>query len=195
MAKPGPRRDDIKRASGAHGTKGPTTRAPLELHAAAAGGVGNRSPISHYPVKEPVVLSAKLDPLDLPEPPSDMPEEGVDLWKEVLPWLVQVNVIQTIDLPAFTQMCRVFAQAEVARRVLDEQGFFALGSGGQLAEHPAMKVLQTAQMMFLRHASEFGMTTMARTRLGLMDVQRRSIQQDMDWTLGPSTRAVGGDET
>jgi P27 family predicted phage terminase small subunit len=137
---------------------------------------------------EPVVLSAKLDPLNLPEPPDDMPEEGVELWEDVLPWLVQVNVIQTIDLPSFTQMCRVFATAERARKVVDEQGYFALGSGGQISEHPAMKVLQTSQMMFLRHAGEFGMTTMARTRLGLMDVQRRSIQQDMDWTLGPSTR-------
>jgi P27 family predicted phage terminase small subunit len=138
------------------------------------------------------VLSAKLDPTDLPEPPDDLPTEGVELWNDVLPWLVQVNVIQMIDLPTFTQMCRVYAQAERARKVLDEQGFFALGSGGQLAEHPAMRILQTAQMMFLRHAGEFGMTTMARTRLGLMDVQRRSIQHDMDWTLGPSTRAAEG---
>lgn len=167
--------------------------APLELHAAAAGGIGKRSPISHYPVAEPVLLSAKLDATNLPDPPADMPDEGVSLWHEVLPWLVQVNVIQTIDLAVFAQMCRVYAQAEAARKVLDEQGYFALGAGGQLSEHPAMKILQTAQMMFLRHAGEFGMTTMARTRLGLMDVQRRSIQQDMEWTLGPSTRRTEGD--
>lgn len=119
-----------------------------------------------------------------------MPEEGVELWQRTMPWLVQVNVLQTIDLPAFEQMCRVYAQAERARKVLDENGYFALGAGGQIVEHPSMKILQTAQMMFLRHASEFGMTTMARTRLGLMDVQRKSIQQDLDWTLGPSTRAA-----
>lgn len=128
----------------------------------------------------------------MPGPPDDMPEPGCQLWRDVLPWLVQVNVVQLIDLTMFTQMCRIYAQAEAARKVLDEQGFFSLGSSGQLAEHPAMKTLQVAQMMFLRHASEFGMTTMARTRLGLMDVQRKSIQQDMDWTLGPSTRAADG---
>jgi P27 family predicted phage terminase small subunit len=136
------------------------------------------------------MLSARLDALDLPQPPEDMPEEGVQLWEDVLPWLVQVNVIQAIDMAAFTQMCRIYSQAEKARKVLDEQGYFALGSGGQLSEHPAVKILQTAQMMFLRHAGEFGMTTMARTRLGLMDVQRRSIAQDMEWTLGPSTRSA-----
>ena len=148
------------------------------------------STINHRPLVEPVVLSAKLDRHNLPEPPEDMPDEGKELWWEVLPWLVEVNVIQTIDMPSFIQMCRVYAQAERARKVLDEQGYFALGSGGQLSEHPAIKILQTAQMMFLRHAGEFGMTTMARTRLGLMDVQRKSIQQDMEWTLGPSTRAA-----
>jgi P27 family predicted phage terminase small subunit len=162
------------------------------VHALAAGGVGKKSPISHYPAAEPVVLSAKLDASNLPEPPADMPDEGVELWEQTLPWLVQVNVIQTIDLPVFAQMCRLYAQVCAAQKVIDEQGMFALGSGGQIVEHPAMKGLQVAQMMFLRHAGEFGMTTMARTRLGLMDVQRRSIQQDMDWTLGPSTRDVEG---
>lgn len=178
-------RSDILRSSS--GTRGPVG-APAEIHALAAGGVGKKSPISHYPAAEPVVLAAKLDLLNLPQPPDDMPEEGCELWRDVLPWLVEVNVVQAIDLPAFCQMCRVYAQAETMRKVLDEQGSFSLGGGGHLTEHPAVKVLQTAQMMFLRHAGEFGMTTMARTRLGLMDVQRRSIQQDMDWTLGPSTR-------
>ena len=165
---------DIKRFgpnTGAHKSK------PLELHAAEG-----------RPVAEPVMLSARFDPLELPLPPADMPEEGKQLWQEVLPWLVQVNVIQTIDLPIFHQMCRVYATVLRNQKVLDEQGYFALGSGGQITDHPAVKVLQTAQMMFLRFAAEFGMTTMARTRLGLMDTQRRSIQQDMDWTLGPSTR-------
>lgn len=157
--------------------------------------MGKRSPISHQPVIEPLVLSAKLDAANLPEPPADMPEAGVELWNDTLPWLVQVNVIQSIDLPTFTQMCRVYAQADALQKVLDAQGSFSLGHGGQLAEHPAVKGLQTAQMMFLRHASEFGMTTMARTRLGLMDVQRKSIQQDMDWTLGPSTRRGDAEAT
>jgi len=140
---------------------------------------------------EPVVLSGKLDVLEMPEPPEDMPEEGKALWGRTLPWLVQVNVIQAIDLPVFESMCRAYAQGERLRKVIDEQGYFTLGAAGQIVEHPAVKAMQMAQMVFLRHAGEFGMTTMARTRLGLMDVQRRSIQQDMDWTLGPSTRAVG----
>lgn len=183
------KRADIKRAgSGQRGGPG----APLELHALAKTEAG-RSVISQRPVADPIVLSAKLDPTNLPEPPDDMPEEGVGLWHDVMPWLVQMNVLQALDLPSFTQMCRVFAQAEVARRVLDEQGFFTLGSGGQMVEHPAMKILQTSQMMFLRHAGEFGMTTMARTRLGLLEASRKSIQQDLDWTLGPSTRRTEAD--
>jgi len=48
--------------------------------------------------------------------------------------------------------------------------------------------MQAAHDRYLRFAQDFGLTTMARTRLGLMDVQKKSIQQDMDWTLGPSTR-------
>jgi P27 family predicted phage terminase small subunit len=172
---------DVMRNSS--GTRGPVGK-PLELLAQTETRPGR--------IHDPVVLSAKLDPLHLPEPPEDMPEEGVTLWKRAIPWLVQVNVIQEIDLTAFEQMCRIYATAESARKVLDEQGYFALGSGGQITEHPAVKVWQTSQMMFLRHAGEFGMTTMARTRLGLMDVQRKSIQQDLDWTLGPSTRAAEG---
>lgn len=153
---------------------------PLELRALSMGKA----------VVEPVTLSAKLDPLDVPEPPDDMPEDGKTLWRDTLPWLVQVNVVQSIDLAAFTQMCRIWAQAEKARKVLDKQGYFSKGARGQIVEHPAMKIWQSAQMIFLRHANEFGMTTMSRTRLGLMDSQRRSLQNDVDWTLSPSTRAA-----
>lgn len=162
--------------------------APLELHAKAAAG-GNTSPIAARPLREPLVYSRRFS--TPPEPPENLPEAGKELWRSAVPWLVEVNVLQEIDLPAFTGMCVTYAQAQLARKVLDEQGYFSLGMSGQLVEHPAVRTWQVSEMLFLRHAAEFGLTTMARTRLGLMDSQRRSIERDIDWEVGPSTREAG----
>jgi P27 family predicted phage terminase small subunit len=103
-----------------------------------------------------------------------------------------MNAVQLIDLPAIKAMCIAWEQAEKSRRVIDTQGYFTLGSMGQMIEHPALKAYNSASTLFLRYAQEFGLTTVARTRLGLLDVQRKSIQAEMDWTLGPSTRRTDG---
>lgn len=155
---------------------------------ALEGGTGGNGVISHRAVPPVITLAPKLDATHIPEPPDDIPEEGKQLWRDVVPFLAEVNVVQEIDLPAVKAMCVAYAQMERARRVLDEQGYFALGSTGQMTEHPAKRIHDTSSALWLRYAQEFGLTTMARTRLGLLDVQRKSIQQEMDWTLGPSTR-------
>jgi P27 family predicted phage terminase small subunit len=154
---------------------------------------GHVSAVSHRHVPAVISLAPKIEKNRAPKPPPDLPKEGKELWDEVIPWLTEVNAVQLIDLPAVKAMCVAWAQAERLRKVLDEQGYFTLGSMGQQIVHPAFGAYQNASRLFLSHAQEFGMTTVARTRLGLMDVQRKSIAQEMDWTLGPSTRNTVGE--
>lgn len=153
---------------------------------AIEGGSPRKGTVSHRPIPPVVEFSPKIT--RVPDPPEELAEEGRALWRQVVPWLVEVNAVQQVDLPAIFAMCVSWQTAERARKVLDEQGWFILGSVGQMTAHPAVAIMQGAHDRFLRFAQDFGLTTTARTRLGLMDVQKKSIQQDMDWTLGPSTR-------
>jgi P27 family predicted phage terminase small subunit len=166
---------------GARRPPGPPPK-PLETRA-----LEGRS-VSHMNHPKPVKLAPAVEAIDMREPPDDLPAEGKELWRTVMPWLVQANVVQLVDLPSVKTMCAHYAQMERARRVLDEDGYFVLGSMGQMTEHPSMRIFNNASDKFLRYAQEFGLTTIARTRMGLMEVQRASIAQEMNWTIGPGSR-------
>lgn len=154
------------------------------------GGSPGKGSISKRQKPDVVTLAPRVEEHTIPDPPEDIPREGQELWQQVVPWLVAQNAIQVIDLPAVKSMCIHYAQMEKLRRVLDEDGYFVLGSSGQMTEHPGIRQFNNSSNMFLRYAQEFGLTTIARTRLGLMDVQRKSIASEMEWTLGPATRRI-----
>lgn len=158
------------------------------------GGSQGNGAISHRPSPRPVVLAPRITQYDRPEPPTDLPPEGRELWDISVEALIDLNAAQMIDVPALRMMCRAYARAERSAQVLDKQGYFARGSTGQIVEHPAVRVYEKASNEFLRYATEFGITTLARTRLGLLDVTRRSLSEDLDVrTLGRNPRRTNRD--
>lgn len=60
----------------------------------------------------------------------------------------------------------------------------ALGSTGQLTEHPAVAIERAAAAVVLRLATEFAMTPTARARLGLAVLEGRSLQKELEEDLG-----------
>jgi P27 family predicted phage terminase small subunit len=77
-----------------------------------------------------------------------------------------------------------------AEAVLDRYGFFALGSTGQVVAHPAVRVLNEASAMFLRYATEFGLTPSSRVKLGLNEAARRTLAMELEEKLGKNPRAA-----
>jgi phage terminase small subunit len=63
-------------------------------------------------------------------------------------------------------------------------GLVALGSTGQIVEHPLVGIQRAAATLFLRFAQEFGATTLARTRISLGKSMGRKIDSDLDRELG-----------
>lgn len=63
-------------------------------------------------------------------------------------------------------------------------GLVALGSTGQLVEHPLAGTQRAAAALFLRFASEFGATTLARTRISLGKAATRRLDRDVEAALG-----------
>jgi phage terminase small subunit len=64
----------------------------------------------------------------------------------------------------------------------------ALGSTGQLTEHPAVDIERAAASVALRYATEFASTPTARARLGLAVLEGRSLQKELDEDLGPEAK-------
>jgi P27 family predicted phage terminase small subunit len=103
-----------------------------------------------------------------PEKPKNLPPAGSALWDEIVAVLHTARVADAIDAPALTALCVQWARAEQARAALRKDGIFALGSTGQLTEHPALGIERAAHGMFLRFAEQYGLTAAARSRIALV---------------------------
>lgn len=149
------------------------------------GGTPGSGAVSKRALPKPIVLAPRITANDRPERPTDLPPEALQVWDESIEFLIERNIAQHLDIAALRLMVMHYAMAEQAYNVLSKQGFFTFGSTGQMSEHPAVRIFERASQRFMSYASEFGLTTLARTRMGLLDVARRSMETDLH------TRALG----
>lgn len=141
------------------------------------------------PLPEPVRVDGRT--VSPPEPPDHLPEDARAAWDRIVPALCNIGLLDGIDAFALEAMCVQWARAQQAGRVVAEQGHITLGSTGQLVEHPALGIERQAQQMFLRFAEHYALTPVARTRLGLAELQRRSLADEMARALGDVDVEVG----
>lgn len=139
------------------------------------------------PLPEPVLIGGRPELADLAVPPSTLPEDAQEFWEETVAMLVEVGMIDRVDVPVLEQLAVQYARIRGAQRVIAEFGYFAKGSTGQVVEHPALKIEREATGMFLRIAEHYGLTPVARTRLGLAELHRRSLESEMQSALGEPT--------
>lgn len=118
------------------------------------GNPGNRK------LPAPIVVDAQA-----PIKPSHLGAAGAQLWDEVVVALAAAGIVQRVDTAALTALCAQWDLAEKARQVLAVEGHYALGSTGQVVEHPAIAILTRSHGMFLKFATEFGITSAARARI------------------------------
>lgn len=100
-----------------------------------------------------------------PLKPSHLGAAGAQLWDDVVVALAAAGIVQRVDTAALTALCAQWDLAEKARQVLAVEGHYALGSTGQIVEHPAIAILNRAHGMFLKFATEFALTSAARARI------------------------------
>ncbi len=118
------------------------------------------------------------------EPPAGLDEDASAFWAKAVPVLAEVGLLDVVDEGALEMLCTQYARAVQARRIIEDQGLLARGSTGQLVEHPAIATERNAAQAFLRFAEQYALTPVARTRLGLAELQRKSLAQEMEETLG-----------
>lgn len=134
-----------------------------------------------HPMPEPLHVGGRL--IGELEPPEDLPEDGRKVWEQIVPRLAEVGIVDKVDTFALEAMCTQWARAKQASRIIADQGHVTLGSTGQLVEHPALQTERTAYQQFLRFAEHFALTPVARTRLGLAELERSSLAREMAGAL------------
>lgn len=138
---------------------------------------------SKRPLPETVLVGGRPDVHELAEPPAHLPDDAKEWWNESVTRLVEVGIVDRVDLPILEQMAIQYARMRQAQRVLAVDGHFVRGSVGQLRPHPSLKIEQDATQLFFKMAEHYGLTPVARTRLGLAELHRRSLQQEMGASL------------
>jgi P27 family predicted phage terminase small subunit len=153
--------------------------------------------VSKRPLPEPMLVAGRPDH-ELDNPPDDLPADGREFWTLTVRRLVDVGMLDLVDETALRMLATQYARWRQAGRVIAEVGHFARGSIGQIREHPAVKIEREAHNLYLKTAEHFGLTPMARTRLGLAELHRRSLHAEMDRALdaGPVVdgEVVDGDD-
>lgn len=140
--------------------------------------------IEKTPLPEPLLVSGRPRMDELREPPDYLPEEAKDFWRDSVTQLINVGIVDRVDVPVLEQLAVQYARIRQAQRVLAEQGHYVRGSVGQLRPHPALKIEQDATSLFLKMAEHYALTPVARTRLGLAELHRRSLAEELGQGLG-----------
>jgi P27 family predicted phage terminase small subunit len=138
--------------------------------------------ISHRSTPEPMLVAGR-PAHEFDEPPDDLPSDGREFWRSTVSRLIDVGMLDLVDEVALRMLATQYARWCQAGRVVALDGHLARGSVGQLREHPEVKIEREAHGLYLKTAEQFGLTPMARTRLGLAELHRRSLHNEMERAL------------
>lgn len=107
------------------------------------------------------------------------------LWREIVPRLVEVGVVDRVDRTALEGLCTLYARACQAGRAVAFEGHFARGSKGQIRDHPGGADRTATPGRFHRMSKSFTLTPVARARLGLAQLGfRRSLDAEFEREVG-----------
>jgi P27 family predicted phage terminase small subunit len=137
-----------------------------------------------HAVPQPVLVSGRPQLHELDEPPEHLPPEAQEFWRTSVTRLIEVGIIDRVDVPVLEQLAVQYARIRQAQRVLAQDGHYSRGAAGQLKRHPAMDIESNATAMFLKIAEHYALTPIARTRLGLAELHRRSLASELNDGLG-----------
>lgn len=132
---------------------------------------------------------------ELDEPPEGLPADGKAMWREIVPTLAAVGLIDRVDRWALEELCLAHARRTQFSRIIKSEGLFSAGSHAQLRQHPAVAGERAAAEAFARMASQFGLDPTGRVRLGVAKLHRKSLSAELDDVLGSVKLTLAVDAT
>jgi P27 family predicted phage terminase small subunit len=143
------------------------------------------------PLPEVVLVGGRPVGEELQTPPDMLPIEAKHFWRSTVSRLIEVGMLDVVDEPSLILLATQYARILQAGAVVAAEGFIVEGSQGQPREHPALKTEREATRLFHVLAGQFGLTPVARTRMGLAELHRRSLESEVSNALGePDLRPV-----
>ena len=139
----------------------------------------------HRPLPEVILISGRPALGELDEPPAHLSKDARDFWSTTVARLIESGIVDRVDIPALEQLATQYARIRQAQRVIASDGHYIRGSVGQLRESPALKIEREATILFLRLAENFGLTPVARARLGLAEMSRRTLAAELAASFEP----------
>lgn len=140
------------------------------------------------PGKRPVPARVAIggDPPEaIEEPPRHLDGDAQFWWREAVPVLRRVGIVDVVDRPSLEMCACAYSRFRSANRLLRKQGIYVRDAKtGEIREHPALRTEREAMVAYQRIAEQYGLTPVARTRLGLAELQRLSLAQELDQSLG-----------
>jgi P27 family predicted phage terminase small subunit len=145
--------------------------------------VAEGNPRKHA-IPQPLLVAGRPRANELDEPPDHLPPEAKEFWAVSVARLVEVGIIDRVDVPVLEQLAVQYARIRQAQRVIAQDGHYSRGAAGQLKRHPAIDIEANATAMFMKIAEHYALTPIARTRLGLAELHRRSLATELEEGLG-----------
>lgn len=110
------------------------------------------------------------------EPPPDLPKSMRPTWDRMVELVVPLGS-RPVDVFALEALVRQYHRMRSTGALVDEYGVVHRTEGGAISASPFLRAERDAAAMFLRLAEQFGLTVASRMRLGLMQLQGKTMAQ------------------
>jgi P27 family predicted phage terminase small subunit len=112
--------------------------------------------------------------IEVPEAPEFLPRYARDEWHRVAPELYRLGLLTLVDVTALAAYCDAYgrwrtaseALAKMAERDATCRALLVKNADGNARQNPLVKIAARAAADMLRFAGEFGLTPVARARIG-----------------------------
>jgi P27 family predicted phage terminase small subunit len=123
-------------------------------------------------------IGSAIDEVEEFPPPSWLGDDAAAVWREIVPELVEIGLVRSIDATALEAMCEAVAMARAAKAMIDDEGFVARGDRGSVV-HPAYRVWRDSWTLAMKLAGEYGLTVVGRLRVGAAVLHQRSLADEL----------------
>jgi len=110
-------------------------------------------------------------------PPEDLPKAMRPTWDRVVEILGTVGGAREADVFAIEALVRQYERMKAAGAVVDKYGIVARNAADEVIPSRFAREEREATAMFLRLAEHFGLSVASRMRLGLMNLQGKTMAQ------------------
>jgi P27 family predicted phage terminase small subunit len=129
----------------------------------------------------PVLVAGRPEPGS--SAPADLFPEAAELWELIVPPLVEVGLVDRVDAFTLASMCTLGGRVLQARKALLTEPLVVKGDRG-LVVSPWLRIERDSIRAFFSMAEHFGLTPVARARLGLAELKRRTLAEELAGALG-----------